>query len=104
MSNAVHLLATLHAHPGHGPTLEAALRQLVPASRAEAGCLQYELHQDRDTPERFYMLEIWRSAAALEHHRQTEHFCALVASTATCWPISNSPTTPHLPDYHGVFA
>lgn len=74
MSNAVHLLATLHAHPGHGPTLEAALRQLVPASRAEAGCLQYELHQDRDTPERFYMLEIWRSAAALEHHRQTEHF------------------------------
>ena len=74
MSNAVHLLATLHAHPGHGPTLEAALRQLVPVSRAEAGCLQYELHQDRDTPERFYMLEIWRSAAALEHHRQTEHF------------------------------
>lgn len=74
MSNAVHLLATLHAHPGHGPTLEAALRQLVPASRGEAGCLQYELHQDRDTPERFYMLEIWRSAAALEHHRQTEHF------------------------------
>ena len=74
MSNAVHLLATLHAHPGHGPALETALRQLVPVSRAEAGCLQYELHQDRDTPQRFYMLEIWRSAAALEHHQQTEHF------------------------------
>ncbi len=74
MSNAVHLLATLIAQPGHGPALETALRQLVPASRSEAGCLHYELHQDRDTPERFYMLEIWRSADALEHHRQTEHF------------------------------
>ena len=74
MSNAVHLLASLVAQPAQGPALEAALRQLVPASRGEAGCLQYELHQDRDTPERFYMLEIWRSAAALEHHRQTEHF------------------------------
>jgi quinol monooxygenase YgiN len=74
MSSAVHLLASLHAQSGHGTALEAALRHLVPASRGEAGCLQYELHQDRDTPERFYMLEIWRSAAALEHHRQTEHF------------------------------
>lgn len=74
MSNTVHLLATLIALPTHGPALESALRQLVPASRSEAGCLQYELHQDRDTPERFYMLEIWRSDDALEQHRQTEHF------------------------------
>lgn len=74
MSNTVHLIATLIAHKQQDAALEVALRQLVSASRAEAGCLQYDLHRDGDDAQRFYMLEIWQNAAALELHRQSAHF------------------------------
>lgn len=70
----VHLIATLVAQHAQDAALEAVLRQLVSASRAEAGCLQYDLHRDSDDAQRFYIVEIWQSAEILELHRQTEHF------------------------------
>jgi len=74
MSSPLTLIATITALPGHAQALEAGLRQLVPPSQAEAGCLQYNLHRHQDQPNRFIMVEQWLDAAALSAHQQTAHF------------------------------
>mgnify|MGYP003858241427 FL=1 len=74
MSSPLTLIATITALPGHAQALEAGLRQLVPPSQAEAGCLQYSLHRHQDQPNRFIMVEQWLDAAALSAHQQTAHF------------------------------
>ena len=74
MSSPLTLIATITALPGHADLVESSLRQLVPPSQAEAGCLQYNLHRHQDQPNRFIMVEQWRDAAALSAHQQTAHF------------------------------
>lgn len=74
MSSPLTLIATITARPGHAEVVEAGLRQLVPLSQAEAGCLQYNLHRHQEQPNRFIMVEQWLDAAALSAHQQTAHF------------------------------
>ncbi|MHA6492504.1 putative quinol monooxygenase [Pseudomonas borbori] len=74
MSSPLTLIATITARPGQAEAVEAGLRQLVPPSQAEAGCLQYNLHRHQDNPQVFSMIEQWQDAAALSAHQQTAHF------------------------------
>lgn len=73
MSTAFNVIATLIAKPGQQATLETLLRELLEPTRIEAGCQQYELHQDLQHPETFYMLERWSDDAALADHDQSAH-------------------------------
>jgi quinol monooxygenase YgiN len=54
---------------------ENFLRELAVASRAEPGCLGYEVARG-DEPDRgtFVLFEKWRDQAALDVHMQEEHF------------------------------
>jgi quinol monooxygenase YgiN len=45
---------------------------------AESGCLLYTPHRDRDCADRFVFFERWTSRAALDLHKDTEHFKTLV--------------------------
>jgi quinol monooxygenase YgiN len=74
MTTPLTLIATITALPGQAKAVEAGLRQLVPPSQAEAGCLQYNLHRHQELPNRFIMVEQWQDAAALRAHQQTAHF------------------------------
>jgi len=73
MSQPFTVIATLIARPGQHQALEQLLRALLEPTRAEAGCLQYDLHQDLQRVEAFYMLERWSSEAALQAHDASEH-------------------------------
>ena len=73
MSAAFNVIATLIAKPGQQATLETLLRELLEPTRIEAGCQQYDLHQDLQHPETFYMLERWSDDAALADHDQSAH-------------------------------
>ena len=73
MSAAFNVIATLIAKPGQHATLEPLLRDLLEPTRREAGCEQYDLHQDLQHPETFYMLERWSDDAALANHDQSDH-------------------------------
>ena len=73
MSTAFNVIATLIAKPGQQATLEPLLRDLLEPTRLEAGCEQYDLHQDLQHPETFYMLERWSDDAALVDHDQSAH-------------------------------
>lgn len=73
MSAAFNVIATLIAKPGQQAALETLLRGLLEPTRREDGCEQYDLHQDQQHPETFYMLERWRDDAALAAHDQSAH-------------------------------
>lgn len=50
------------------------LLSLAAASRAEDGCIGYEIYENSRDSLRILILETWRDAAALEAHQRTEHF------------------------------
>ena len=88
MSQPLVVVATIIAQPGHEAAVRAALEQVVPPSRAEAGCRRYELHVDNSAPAKFVMLEEWTSAEALAEHEATPHFAELVAAIGKVAQIS----------------
>lgn len=51
-----------------------ALIALIEPTRAEDGCILYELMQNNAEPRDFTFVEEWASDAALDAHLQTEHF------------------------------
>ncbi len=55
---------------------ELAQKELVAPTRAEAGCIRYELWQDRQDPTRFALVEEWESQAALDAHFRQPHLAA----------------------------
>ncbi|MHA6231584.1 putative quinol monooxygenase [Pseudomonas fluorescens group sp. PF-69] len=73
MSQPFTAIATLIAKPGQQGALEQHLRALVEPTRAEAGCGQYDLHQDLANPLAFYMIERWSSDEALQAHDASAH-------------------------------
>ena len=76
------ILAEFEACPGRGDALAAAVAgtKVVRLSQAEPGCLAYDLCRDADAPDRFVMVERWRSLAALADHLATPHFAAIGAA------------------------
>ena len=68
------VIATIEAKPQHMPHVLQTLQAMLAPSRAESGCLQYDLHRDRATPHRLVMVERWRDTAALQAHLKTPHF------------------------------
>ena len=72
------IVATITAQTGSELLVRSALDQVVPPSRAEAGCRRYDLHQDLANPATFVMLEAWDDAEAHAQHETTPHFLELV--------------------------
>jgi quinol monooxygenase YgiN len=73
MSKPFIAIATLIAKNGQQNALEQHLRALIEPTRAEAGCGQYDLHQDLANPLAFYMIERWSSDEALQAHDDSAH-------------------------------
>lgn len=73
MSQPFTAIATLIAKTGQQDALEQHLRALLEPTRAEAGCSQYDLHQDLANPLAFYMIEQWSSDEALQAHDASAH-------------------------------
>jgi quinol monooxygenase YgiN/quercetin dioxygenase-like cupin family protein len=66
----------IHGLPGKEADLKAHLLSLSAPTRAEPGCLQYDLYQSSANPHEFMRLEVWQSPAHLEAHKQTPHLRA----------------------------
>ena len=66
----------IHGIPGSERDLKAHLLSLAAPTRAEAGCLAYDLYESPDAPTEFLRLERWRSVADLEAHKATPHLRA----------------------------
>jgi len=68
------IVVLMRARAGHEPFLEAELRALVPPTRKEDGCLQYDLHRTSDGSGAFLLHEVWESKDHHTAHTKTDHF------------------------------
>ena len=74
------MIAVLDARPG-----------LAAQVRREPGCLTFTAYEARDVPGRFYLYEVYASAAAFAEHLQTQpvhDFIASVPARSTGQPGS----------------
>ncbi|MDL2398891.1 putative quinol monooxygenase [Rhizobium mayense] len=79
MSDQVTVMAHLVARPEKIDETKAFLMSLIVRTRAENGCVDYDLHQSDDNPAQFSFYENWTSQAALDRHMETPYLKELVA-------------------------
>jgi quinol monooxygenase YgiN len=73
------MVVEFRAAPGRAAELRAALLDLVAPTRAEGGCLRYDLHDDPTDADVLAFYEVWASPEAHAAHDRTDHVTALVA-------------------------
>ena len=76
------LVARWVVRAGEEAAVEAAVRLLAPAQRAEDGCLELIVHRDPEDPRVFLFYEHYTDEAALAAHAETEHFRRYVRDVA----------------------
>ncbi|MGP1397596.1 MAG: putative quinol monooxygenase [Inquilinaceae bacterium] len=75
------VVANIHAKPGREATVRTELEKLVSPTRAERGCLQYDLHQDHSAPTHFMFYETWESRELWQAHMNAPHTAAYMEAT-----------------------
>lgn len=61
--------------------VKVELEKLVPITRAETGCIQYDLHQDNENPSHFMFFENWESRELWQTHMNAPHLAAYMQAT-----------------------
>jgi quinol monooxygenase YgiN len=74
----VTVIATLKARPGQEEALRQELLALIPTTRKEEGCLNYDLHRSLDDPAIFVFHENWTDQAALDAHLANTHLTSFM--------------------------
>ncbi|WP_323141893.1 putative quinol monooxygenase [Massilia phyllosphaerae] len=74
------VIATMRAKPGKEADLHEHLLSLVPQTRTEAGCIDYDLHRLQDDPSVFVMYENWVDRGELDKHLQMPYMRAFGAA------------------------
>jgi len=75
------IVANIHANPDRIGLVKAELEKLIPVTRAEEGCIQYDLHQDNDDPAHFTFYENWESRELWQDHMRAPHLAAYMEAT-----------------------
>ena len=76
------IVARIEAHPDKTELVKSELLKLVEPTLKEAGCLQYDLHQDNENPEVFLFYENWESRELWRRHMESRHIANYAAATA----------------------
>ncbi|MEX2366591.1 MAG: putative quinol monooxygenase, partial [Pseudohongiellaceae bacterium] len=76
MSEPLVIVARIEANAGQEDRVRKALSKLVEPTLKEAGCIQYDLHQDNDNPALFLFYEIWENRALWQDHLNSPHILA----------------------------
>ena len=75
------IVANIQAKADKIDLVKAELEKLIEITRAEEGCLQYDLHQDNEDPAHFLFYENWTSRALWQMHMNAPHLAAYVVAT-----------------------
>lgn len=73
MHESLTVIAHIRAKPGQESRVRQVLQGLVSPTRAEAGCINYDLHQSQADPALFVFYENWTSEAHLDAHSKSPH-------------------------------
>ena len=72
------VIAEIRAARGRESAVKELLLGLVPKTREETGCLQYDLHESEEEPGLFWFYEQWTSRAALDEHLRMPYIQEMV--------------------------
>ena len=67
------IVANIKAKSDKVDLVKAELEKLIETTRAEEGCLQYDLHQDNENPAHFLCYENWESRDLWQEHMGAQH-------------------------------
>lgn len=73
------VVARIIAKPGSVDVVREGLTSLLEPTRAEAGCILYELMQNDADPTDFTFYEEWTNSAALDAHARSHHLTSTFA-------------------------
>ena len=79
--NRLTIVANIHAKPDQIELVKAELEKLIPITRTEPGCIQYDLHRDNSNPAHFMFYETWESRDLWQNHMNTPHLAAFMKAT-----------------------
>lgn len=63
--------------PADIPTIRDRLAEAMRKSRAEPGCLRFDVYHSTPEPRRFTLVEHWASQEALDAHRLAEAYTGI---------------------------
>lgn len=75
------IIANIHANVDKIELVKAELLKLVPITRAEEGCINYDLHQDNEDSAHFTFFENWENRELWQTHMGAPHLAAYLAAT-----------------------
>ncbi|WP_027395539.1 putative quinol monooxygenase [Aquimarina latercula] len=61
--------------------VKSELLKLIDITRAEKGCINYDLHQDNENANLFLFHENWESRALWQEHMNNDHLAAYMKAT-----------------------
>jgi quinol monooxygenase YgiN len=67
------IFGRFHAREGCEAQVAAAIAEVVPPTRAEAGCLAIEGYRDSRDPRLFFIHSVWPDEAAFDLHASLPH-------------------------------
>jgi quinol monooxygenase YgiN len=70
------LTAYIEVAAAERAAIQAALPDVIAATRREDGCEEYGCYEDTQRPGRYVFVERWRDQAALDRHLGTSHMAA----------------------------
>ena len=70
----VFIFATLKPQSGKEAGAKTFLQGMCAPSRAEEGCIFYNLYSSQEDSGTFHFFECWRNQSALDAHREMPHY------------------------------
>jgi quinol monooxygenase YgiN len=61
--------------------VKSELLKLIEPTRTEAGCIQYDLHQDNENPAVFLFYETWENRELWQKHMGNAHLADFLKAT-----------------------
>ena len=84
------VITKFKAKSGSEEQLYEELRNLVAPTRAEKGCINYDLHRSVEDPGTFMFYENWESRGLWEQHMESPHlqeFSSMQEELAESWEL-----------------
>jgi quinol monooxygenase YgiN len=75
------IVASIKAHADKVDLVKAELLKLIDVTRAERGCINYDLHQDNENKVHFMFYENWESRELWQTHMANQHLADYITAT-----------------------
>ncbi|GAM55523.1 hypothetical protein JCM19231_5297 [Vibrio ishigakensis] len=70
---ALTIVANIIAKQDKAELVQSELLKLIDTTRAEKGCINYDLHQDNENPAHFLFFENWETRELWQDHMNNTH-------------------------------